>query len=182
MPNRETAERRYHDERRRHLDDAVRLLPTPAASDSHRGPDLAQPNRPNSGAPSLVTQVERLLPTPDAGVFNDNQTVEAYWTRKAREPGKGYNGNGGGTPLAMAVRLLPTPTQRDWRGRNQRDDDTCLPGAVKTLPTPTVQDARATRRSTHAGEKNGHDGTTLSDVAWMMRHGASSPEPSDDGS
>jgi DNA (cytosine-5)-methyltransferase 1 len=26
--------------------------------------------------------------------------------------------------------LLPTPTSRDWKGRNQRDDTTCLPGAV----------------------------------------------------
>ena len=33
-------------------------------------------------------------------------------------------------PLAVAVKLLPTPTSRDWKGRNQRNDETCLPGAV----------------------------------------------------
>jgi hypothetical protein len=33
--------------------------------------------------------------------------------------------------------LLPTPTSRDHKGRNQRDDETCLPGAVgNLLPTP----------------------------------------------
>lgn len=34
-----------------------------------------------------------------------------------------------------ACSLLPTPTARDHKGRNQRDDATCLPGAVATLPT-----------------------------------------------
>ncbi|NOV98191.1 hypothetical protein [Isoptericola halotolerans] len=34
--------------------------------------------------------------------------------------------------------LLPTPTTRDGKGRNQRGDDTCLPGAL--LPTPRATD------------------------------------------
>jgi DNA (cytosine-5)-methyltransferase 1 len=34
--------------------------------------------------------------------------------------------------------LLPTPTGRDGKGRNQRDDDTCLTGAL--LPTPACND------------------------------------------
>ena len=32
-------------------------------------------------------------------------------------------------------KLLPTPTRRDEKGRNQRNDDSCLPGAVMLLPT-----------------------------------------------
>jgi hypothetical protein len=28
-------------------------------------------------------------------------------------------------------KLLPTPTSRDHKGRNQRDDDTCLHGAIE---------------------------------------------------
>lgn len=35
---------------------------------------------------------------------------------------------------------LPTPTRRDHKGRNQRDDATCLPGAVALLPTPRTSD------------------------------------------
>ena len=35
-------------------------------------------------------------------------------------------------------RLLPTPTSRDGKGRNQRNDATCLPGAL--LPTPRATD------------------------------------------
>lgn len=39
----------------------------------------------------------------------------------------------------VVAQLLPTPTARDWKGRNQRDDATCLPGAVdRLLPTPTA--------------------------------------------
>ena len=36
--------------------------------------------------------------------------------------------------------LLPTPTRRDHKGRNQRNDDTCLPGAL--LPTPVADNSR----------------------------------------
>ena len=43
-------------------------------------------------------------PSPDASVFNDGQSPAAE-----RERAKGYNGNGGGTPLAMAATLWPTP-------------------------------------------------------------------------
>jgi hypothetical protein len=48
------------------------------------------------------------------------------------------NGNGMGMPLSIAVQLLPTPTSRDHKGRNQRDDETCLAGAL--LPTPNAAD------------------------------------------
>lgn len=37
---------------------------------------------------------------------------------------------------SSSSRDLPTPTSRDWKGQNQRNDDTCLPGAVMLLPTP----------------------------------------------
>ena len=50
-------------------------LPTPAAWDGARGPDLARAKRPNSGGMDLVTVTERLLPTPttvDSKVFGPN--------------------------------------------------------------------------------------------------------------
>jgi len=42
-------------------------------------------------------------------VFNDGQKPEVWLDRKQRELAKGYNGNGGGTPLAMAATLWATP-------------------------------------------------------------------------
>jgi DNA (cytosine-5)-methyltransferase 1 len=49
--------------------------------------------------------------------------------------GAGHHGDGG-MDLRTALSLLPTPTSRDHKGRNQRDDETCLTGAL--LPTPLV--------------------------------------------
>jgi DNA (cytosine-5)-methyltransferase 1 len=37
----------------------------------------------------------------------------------------------GGAHRRAQVDLLPTPTSRDHKGRNQRDDQTCLPGALE---------------------------------------------------
>jgi hypothetical protein len=44
----------------------------------------------------------------------------------------------GPVTVAPGCSSLPTPTSRDWKGRNQRDDATCLPGAVALLPTPAA--------------------------------------------
>jgi DNA (cytosine-5)-methyltransferase 1 len=54
---------------------------------------------------------------------------------------------------------LPTPTRRDHKGRNQRDDARCLPGALlKLLPTPTT-------RHSSGGGYSGQSNVTLRDVA-----------------
>lgn len=53
-----------------------------------------------------------LLPTVYS-INNDNRKSEGY-----------------GPALGNDLKLLPTPTSRDWKGRNQRDDATCLPGAL----------------------------------------------------
>ena len=60
-----------------------------------------------------------------------NRNVERQPVRA--EPANGHSG-------AVAT-LLPTPTSRDHKGRNQRNDATCLPGAL--LPTPVVNDMGA---------------------------------------
>lgn len=49
---------------------------------------------------------------------------------RSTEPANGHRG--------AVVTLLPTPTRRDYKGRNQRNDATCLPGAL--LPTPRATD------------------------------------------
>jgi hypothetical protein len=41
----------------------------------------------------------------------------------------------------MYAKLLPTPTSRDHKGRNQRDDDTCLPGALASISSSAVSPA-----------------------------------------
>jgi len=58
--------------------------------------------------------------------------------------GTGTHGDGG-PDLRTVVSLLPTPTSRDGKRRNQRGDDTCLTGAL--LPTPVAADGGGPRAS-----------------------------------
>jgi hypothetical protein len=59
--------------------------------------------------PTLADEVEHLLPTPTASNPNDGEALESWEARRQRNLAKGINGNGQGTPLGVAVRLLPTP-------------------------------------------------------------------------
>ena len=80
--------------------DATRLLPTPRTTDGNGAGSHGQ------GGMDLRTTVT-LLPTPAAGNFNDGESVESWEARRQRNLEKGINGNGQGTPLGMAVRMLP---------------------------------------------------------------------------
>ncbi len=58
-----------------------------------------------AGRPDLT-----LLPTPAAGLFNDGESADTWLARRERVKLTARNGNGMGTPLSIAVQLLPTPT------------------------------------------------------------------------
>lgn len=113
-------------------------------------------------------------------MFNDGQTVEAYEERKAKEIAKGYNGNGGGTPLAMAVRLWPTATMTDckaggtaenWTKESGRHSGTTLTdAAVRLWPTPDSSQSGGprVRRPENSSEERGpnfHQQVYLSEIA-----------------
>lgn len=53
--------------------------------------------------------------------------------------------------LPSAVAMLPTPTTRDHKGHNQRNDASCLTGAL--LPTPSVADVQGGRKGC-SGERS----------------------------
>jgi len=93
----------------------------------------------DGGHGDLEEEVARrqMWPTPTAN--NYECEPEVFLPRREREKNKGRNGNGFGLTLGMAARLWPTPTSRDWKGQNQRNDQTCLPGAVASWPTPTAR-------------------------------------------
>lgn len=60
-------------------------------------------------------------PTPDASVAQDGETPETWLARRERVKLTAKNGNGMGTPLAMAAVMFqasarPTPTANDWKG------------------------------------------------------------------
>jgi hypothetical protein len=60
----------------------------------------------------------RLLPTPVAGNFNDGASLLTWQARRDRQKKPGRNGNGIGTPLPVAIALLPTPLAGDASPQN----------------------------------------------------------------
>jgi len=79
---------------------------------------------PTSALPTDESDSSSLLRTPTLSGYEDNR--------------------GGGGELRAGImhgpsRRLPTPSARDHKGRNQRDDASCLTGAL--LPTPRVSDS-----------------------------------------
>jgi hypothetical protein len=125
----------------------------PSSGMTRRGTAYAPPtSAPLTAGSASSSSPGPLMATPDASVFNDGQTLQAWQERHERERAKGYNGNGGGTPLAMQVQMLPTPQARDTSnhggspayrqsrldsGRRNLDDAV---GAM--LPTPTSRDTK----------------------------------------
>jgi hypothetical protein len=134
-------------------DEVEFLLPTPRVQNGEtRNQNIWR--RPD-GEPLNLENALALLPTPTAGNPNDGESPDSWEARRRRNLAKGINGNGQGTPLGMAVQLLPTPVVADARGSRQ-----------STAPNP-----RATN-------------DTLTDWLWRRegRTGAPTPQPSTDGS
>lgn len=95
----------------------IQLLPSPRVS-MHHGPSETE----------IETAVAVLLKTP---------TAQLAVNGGSQHPDKRKGGGHGPTLADEVEHLLPTPTTRDHKGRNQRDDPTCLTGAL--LPTPRAQ-------------------------------------------
>jgi hypothetical protein len=89
------------------------LLKTPTAQLAING-GSQHPDKRRAGGhgPTLADEVEHLLPTPTASNPNDGESLESWEARRQRNLTKGIDGNGQGTPLGIAVRLLPTPMAR----------------------------------------------------------------------
>jgi DNA (cytosine-5)-methyltransferase 1 len=157
FPSRETAQDRMG-RGTRCLDDAVALLPTPAARDAGRGFGWGdQPGRP------LSETIVWLLPTPKA---SDEDRGDCPSERERRSPS-----------LVSIDHLLPTPAAADSERASltyARGNPTLI-GAL--LPTPTVADSRSTRNAT-AGRTPGAQyskGWTLADIAHDDRWGQYAP-------
>jgi DNA (cytosine-5)-methyltransferase 1 len=135
-----------------------------------------------TGAPS---RRGTLFPSPAASTPNDGESLASWEARRDRLAALGYNGNGMGTPLAIAVqrlgpRSLPTPAARDVKGggnavgrvrpngRVRGFEDLTLPEAAERaaagalLPTPRASpnENRTTGRT--PSQNNGEHGRYLS--------------------
>lgn len=117
------------------------LLPTPVVNDMGDGKtpewwaawtarQKALTGNGNGHGKSLAIETA-LLPTPQAHDQHGGKTPEQVESMRQR------TGAGVSNLNEIIPAMFPTPTSRDHKGRNQRDDATCLPGAVNLLlPTP----------------------------------------------
>jgi hypothetical protein len=109
------------------LEHEIPVLPTPRTTDRGALDRPSPATLRGTHGRDLAPTVGALLPTPSAAVVNDGETVASWEARQARLLAKGYNGNGMGTPLTVAVaRLLPTPAAREVKGPG-----TGTPGRVR---------------------------------------------------
>lgn len=159
-------------------DEVEHLLPTPAARDWKSG----ESNLMDRNSRPLNEVVVNLLPTPTASNPNDGESLESWEARRQRNLAKGINGNGQGTPLAIAVKLLPTPDtgmspnghgRRGGKPGNGHQSGASLDNIVKDLlPTPTSSDSE--RTSSSYGQGN----PTLTGAITSLPSGGGS-KPSD---
>lgn len=112
---------------------------------------------------STLEEAAALLPTPAASQFNDGESPESWQARNDRLRELKVNGNGMGTPLAIAVQLLKTPTaQLAVNGGSQHPDKRRAGGHGPTLadqvehslpPTPQAADGRAGAEKEAKGQR-----------------------------
>lgn len=118
---------------------------------------------------------EQMWPTPDAGAFNVGEDLETWAKRREGMKAKGYNGNGGGIPLGIAVRLFPTPTVADSRGTARASTTTgkshagtTLTDHVRMFPTPTATDYKtASSHGQRRGTLSGRFPGGLLNPTWV---------------
>jgi hypothetical protein len=124
---------------------SLRGVPTPTLADS-RNSRRATAEKPEWKSNPGVTLCDYVVmwPTPAASLMNLNERPASWLARREKLKEKGYNGNGAGMPLTIAVQLWPTPTVQDAEndgGPAQfRRKSLPLNAAVKVWPTPTARD------------------------------------------
>lgn len=98
------------------LPGAAAMWPGPTARDYRSG--MANRAERTAGAKGLKDVVAaQNWPTPDAMVAQDGETPATFLPRQAALKAQHKNGNGCGTPLAMAVQIVQwaTPSAADWK-------------------------------------------------------------------
>jgi hypothetical protein len=86
------------------------LLKNPTAQLAINGGQHPDKRKAGGHGPTLADEVEHLLPTPAAMNPNDGESIESWESRRLRTKERVGNGNGFGTPLAIAVQKLGAST------------------------------------------------------------------------
>lgn len=134
------------------------------------------------------SQAMSMWPTPDASVINDGEPSETFLARQEKLKETANNGNGCGTPLAMAAQLWGTPTAKDGESRPGKAETTEGTANLRTQTdlwgTPTVGDSASACNKTagRSGESRArnHSGTTLTDGIRLFNAASDYTRPADD--
>lgn len=124
-------------------------------------------------------------PTPDASLANYGEDPASFEERRERLKEKGINGNGAGTPLAVAVRmegdLWPTPVSSDGTAGARQPDGkrgAQLRDFFGASPTRTCEGLpRATPRASDGRAKGDAGGKMESIGRQARREGSARPTP-----
>jgi len=123
----------------------------------HRG--LSRKDAERFGA--NLSDVVEMWPTPDANTMNDGESAETFAARKQRNIEKHYNGNGMGTPLAVAAQMWSAATTKDANSAARHTTTTgvmhpgtTLTDAVSTWGTPNAHDCKGGSDATSTQGRN----------------------------
>ena len=135
------------------------LWPTPNTSEAKSDTHNVQ-NRIAKGKQVMLCHAVRLWPTPDAMVANLSEDLDNWTARRDRVKAKKKNGNGFGMPLAVAVRMWPTASARDWK-------DT--PGMARTGTNPDGSKRQRADQLARAvySEQDSHKGDGSLNPTWV---------------
>lgn len=158
-------------------------LPAPMTSYSQRTAEEWRAGRP-AGNGARLEQIGDLeimakeitfLPTPAAGAFNDGETTESWRARQARLKARGYNRNGMGTPLTIAVQEMSGAPDVATSSATTTPEDSAPGIAAGTAPAPSGAAPAAAGTTSRTTPTPPMSGT-------MPSSGANSPPPSSGGS
>ncbi len=140
-------------------------LPTPTVGDSKSGKEVAM-----LPTPTVADDMGTTYRNPRADANFDTShavTLAQVAYRRFHEECPSRPGS-----------LMPTPTSRDGKGRNQRDDETCLPGAVgNLLPTPRASERENRSTARTPSQIKGNHGLYLAAEAVLASNGALTDPP-----
>jgi hypothetical protein len=107
-------------------------------------------------------------PTPNAQVSQDGELPETWLKRKEAMKAKGYNGNGCGTPLTIAVQLHGQAALANWPTPCANDDN----------KTPEAHLAMKRRMGERDGTNSNRTAITSLQVMCKALHGQAAPASS----
>lgn len=108
------------------LREAAANWPTAKGSDGEKG----GPNQRGSKGDWTLVSAAANWPSPDANVMNDGESPESFHARRGKLKLTANNGNGAGTPLAVASQQWMTPNVPNG-GRYLSDEDVAAKGSTK---------------------------------------------------